>query len=86
MCSLDMFTFVLLFVPPTVAVIGYTMSHQPDTGARVRLTPSLNFGSNHSARACSLCAALVCGSREAATSPAIFLLGEDLMEQKANHT
>lgn len=68
MCSLDMFTFVLLFVPLTVAVISYAMSQQPDTGVRARLTPSLNFGSNHSTRTCSICAALVSVSKEALIS------------------
>lgn len=43
MCGVDTFTFVLLFVPLTVAVISYTMSHQPDTGVRAPLTPSLNL-------------------------------------------
>lgn len=82
MCSLDMFTFVLLFVPLTVAVISYAMSHQPDTGVTARSTPSLNFGSNHSTRTCSICAPLVC---EALISHVIFLFYKDLIEHKPMH-
>lgn len=77
-----MFTFVLLFVPLTVAAISYAMSHQPDTGVRARLTPSLNLGSNHSTRTCSICAALVCVSKEALIPHVIFLFHKDLMEHK----